>query len=77
MPDLSRICNLHHILNSLKEARDRARILMATSQVLNLLSHNRNSRRLLLEVKFPIGYVVIVQKGRSKMWEATADLESG
>ena len=41
---------LHHShsnarsFNSLKEARDRTCILMDASQVLNLLSHNRNSR---------------------------------
>jgi len=44
----SQICDLYHsslqcqILNPLSEARDRTRILMDTSHVLNLLSHNRN-----------------------------------
>ena len=48
MPDLSCICDLHNtswqqqILNPLSEARDQTRILQDTSQVLNLLSHNRN-----------------------------------
>ena len=48
MPDLSRICNLHHssrqcwILNPLSEARDRTQALMDTSQVLNPLSHHEN-----------------------------------
>ena len=48
-PDLSHICKLHlslwqcQILNPLSEARDQTQILMDTSQVLNLLSHNRNS----------------------------------
>ena len=47
--DLSPVCDLHHssqqrwILNPLSEARDGTRILMDTSQVLNLPSHNRNS----------------------------------
>ena len=48
--DPSCICHLHcnsrqnQILNPLREARDGAHILMDTSRVLNLLSHNRNSR---------------------------------
>ena len=47
MPDLSRICDLHHslrqawILKPLIEARDGTCILMDISQVLNPLSHNR------------------------------------
>ena len=47
--DPSHICDLHcnswqHcIFNPLSEARDRTHILMDTSQVHNLLSHNRNS----------------------------------
>ena len=38
-------CNLwqHWILNPLSKARDQTHILMDTRQVLNLLSHNRNS----------------------------------
>ena len=38
-PDLSHICNLHHrsqqhrVLNPLRKARDRTRILMNTSQI--------------------------------------------
>ena len=49
-PDLSCICDLHqrlkqcHILNPLSKARDRTPILMDTNQVLNLLSHNSNSK---------------------------------
>ena len=49
MWDLSLICNLYHssgqcqILNLLSEARNQTHILMDTSRVLNLLSHNRNS----------------------------------
>ena len=48
-PDPSHICKLHHgswqrwILNPLREARDRTRILMETSQVLNPFSHHGNS----------------------------------
>ena len=47
--DPSCICDLHHsakqhrILNPLSQARDQAYVLMDTSQVRNLLSHNRNS----------------------------------
>ena len=46
LPDLSHICDLHRslqqnqILNPLRE--DRTCILMDMSQILNLLSHNRN-----------------------------------
>ena len=48
--DLSHVCKLHHsaqqhrILNLLSEARDQTRALMDTSQVLNPLSHNGNSK---------------------------------
>ena len=47
--DPSHICDLphsswpYHIFNSLSEARDRTRILMDTSQVLDLLSRQGNS----------------------------------
>ena len=50
-PDSSHISKLHHslqqhqIINPLSEARDQSHILMDTSQVLNLLSHNGNSYR--------------------------------
>ena len=49
MPEPSLFCNLHcslqqcQILNPLSEARDRTRVLMDTSGILNPLSHNRNS----------------------------------
>ena len=48
--DLSRICDIHHssrhcwILNPLSQARDLTRILVDSSQVLNLLIQNRKSR---------------------------------
>ena len=48
MPDRSHVCDLYHsspqrqILNPLREARDRTRILMDTSRVPNQLSHKRN-----------------------------------
>ena len=47
--DLGRICNLCHslwqclILNPPSKSRGQTHILLDTSQVLNLLSHNRNS----------------------------------
>ena len=49
MQDLSCVFNLHHssgtcrILNPLSEARDETQVLLDTSWVPNLLSHNRNS----------------------------------
>ena len=55
--DLSCVCDLHHsswqhwIFNSLSEARDRTHILIGTSQIHNLLSHNGNSRNLVLLMK--------------------------
>ena len=50
MPDLSHICSLHQrqILNPLNEAGDRTCILMNTSQILKLLSHNGNSQYVLV-----------------------------
>ena len=59
MPYLSDICNLHHsmwqcwILTPLGESRDRTHILMDTSQVLNLLSHNGNSSFILFSFLWP------------------------
>ena len=53
-PDLSCICDLHHsswqcrTLNPLIEARDQTHILLDTSQVLNTLSHNGNSKAAIL-----------------------------
>ena len=47
--DPSQICDLHHslwqcqILNPLSQDRDQTFTLMDTSQVFNLLNHNRNS----------------------------------
>ena len=49
IPDPSQICDLCHslwqcqILKPLSEARGQTCILMGTSQVLNLLSHNGNT----------------------------------
>ena len=49
-PDSSHICNLsrslwqkRRTLDPLREARDQTCVLMVTSQILNPLSHNRNS----------------------------------
>ena len=50
-PDPSCICDLHRsawqrqILNPLSEAREQTCVLMDTSGVLNLLSHNGNASR--------------------------------
>ena len=58
LPDLSCICDLHHsswqhqILNPLRKARHQTYILMDTSQVHNLLSHNENSLLFYLLVLF-------------------------
>ena len=41
MLDLSCMCYLHHSLT--EQARDRTHIFMNNSQILDLLSHNRNS----------------------------------
>ena len=55
--DPSCIWDLHHtfqqcqILNPLIKARDQTSILMDTSQVLNLLNHNRNSLIPILTMK--------------------------
>ena len=52
-PDPSRVCDLRHssrqhqILNPLSEARDGTQILVDTSQVLNLLCYNENSKFIL------------------------------
>ena len=48
MRDLSHICDIHHsswqhwIFNPLRKARDQTHVLMDSSQVHNLLKHNRN-----------------------------------
>ena len=51
MLDLSHICDLHcnarQLLNLLSKVRDQTRILMDTSRVLNLLSHNGTPEHLL------------------------------
>ena len=60
-PDLSHICDLYHglrqyqILNPLSKARDQTRILMDTSQVLNLLSHNGKSHLEILNHFYIVG----------------------
>ena len=55
MPNPSQVSDLHHrskqcwILNPLSKARDQTCILMDTSQVQNLLSHNGDSLKLLFK----------------------------
>ena len=57
MPDLSRICDLSFlqrwILHPLSKARERTRILMDTSQALNLLSRTGNADPMVLTYLFP------------------------
>ena len=54
----SRMCDLHHsswqhqILNPLNEARDWMHILMDTSWILNLLSHNRNFKNAIFKMLY-------------------------
>ena len=46
MPELSCICDLHNSSQQrwiLRGARDQTCVLMDTSEILNLLTHNRNS----------------------------------
>ena len=58
MPDLSHICNLHcslwqgQIFNPLSETRDQTHILTDASQVGNLLSQNKISCLVILNVNF-------------------------
>ena len=66
MPDTSRMCNLHHssqqcrILNPLIKARDQTCILMdVSSQVLNLLSHSRNSK---ITILIQNNYTIMLRK---------------
>ena len=57
-------CELHcsfrqcQILNLLTEARDPTHILINTSPVLNPLSHNGNSQKVVLTLGFKFGSVV-------------------
>ena len=41
--DLGRVCDLHHSINPLSEARDRTHILMNLSRVRQMLSHEGNT----------------------------------
>ena len=62
IPDSSHICNFHHsfkqhrILNALSEARYQTHILIATSQVLHPLSHNRSSQRQMFSIKIEMTF---------------------
>ena len=69
VPDMCCICDLHcgsrqrWILNSLIEARDQICILMDVSgQVLNLLSHNGNSK---ITILIQNNYTVMLRKARA------------
>ena len=72
MPDLSRICSLHHrfpqhrILNPLSEAGDGTCILMDPSQILNPLSYSRNSALQVLLAQFLMAFLKIT-RGRPVM----------
>ena len=76
--DLSCVCNLYHssqqcqILNPLSKARDRTRILTDTSQVDNLLSHNRNSPKHCFCIKYTLfciwGCVTAPSTPRCAFW---------
>ena len=59
-PDLSRIFSLRHsqILNPLSKVRDQTHTLMDISQVLNLLSHSRNSHPSVIFRCGPKGFLV-------------------
>ena len=66
IPDLSRICDLHHsswqyqLLNPLSKARDQTCILMDTSWVLNPLSHHRNATILFLRCEVNHFYLAFI-----------------
>ena len=77
--DLSLICDLHpssrqrQTLNPLREARDQSCNLMDTSQVLNLLSPNRNSSKhltisidIILLPTIPVSYYISLCRCRVK-----------
>ena len=71
MPDLSRVCNLHHssrqrwVLNPPSKARDPTHILVDTNQILNPLSHSGNSLKSTLKlVFFPTVMLLLVIKTR-------------
>ena len=61
MPDLSLICNLcrsmqqHQIFNPLSKARNETCILMDTSQVLNPLSHDGYSKKVIFQQRLQGG----------------------
>ena len=58
--NLSQVCKTHHssqqrrILNPLSKARDRTQILVDTRWVLNLLNHNRNSKKQTFWLRFNV-----------------------
>ena len=78
MPDLSRICDLHHSLwqhwihNPLNKARDRTHILMDTSWVLHQMSHNGNSLLLVFCLVGFFGCARGLQKVPGQVTRATA-----
>ena len=66
MQDPTRICDLHDslwqhwILNPLSKARDQTFIFMDTSQILHLLSHNGNSKRMIILKMYYVTYKVLL-----------------
>ena len=73
--DLSHICGLScslqqcWILNPLSEDKDGTCILMDTNRVLNLLSHNRNSRIVQISACWGVG----VDEGQLWEWDLTSN----
>ena len=83
MWDPSHVCNLHQsscqrrILNTLSKARDRTCLLMDTSQVLNPLSHNKNSHNWKLSWSFSPGQQFISQVTSYHVGKGEQGLEEG
>ena len=83
MPDLSRMCKLHHslqpyqILNPLSEPRDENRIRMDTTWVHNPPSHNRNSNNFQHKKEYKKSEKFIVYDCRKKQKEVLFTVVNG